>query len=213
MGFPPVDACGPTHGASPIIALELVRDRIDLAELIGPASCAEKFRAAQLAASWWDAIAFIPAYCLFLILGAAGLRPPPRHLSLEFMPRYDLAWNTMGLVIVAAVLDELEGAAVMELVSAGTPPYSTFGTLFWVVRSKFFLLGLAEIFLALLAWRGTPIAKAGAAVMAAGGLASLWFLFNAPHDPMMMLGHRYAWMALLALAAIGSINYRWVNRL
>ena len=57
-----------------------------------------------------------------------------------------------------------------------------------------------------------PIGKIAALPLAGGGLASLWFLFRAPHDPMMMLGHRYAWMALLALAAIGSIRPRWVRR-
>lgn len=203
MGFPPVDPCGPTHGAGPIIAFELVRSPAALAELFGPPSCSSAFQAAQIRASWWDALAFIPTYAAFLALGASALRNDTRRLS-----RIAIA-----VLLVAALLDQIEGLILFQLAAHWQAPPDLFGALFLVVRPKFALLGLGSLLLAALAWRGTLLAKIGAVPLAAGGLASLWFLFANPHDPAMMLGHRYAWMALLALAAIGSLNSRWVNRI
>ncbi|MDG2534661.1 hypothetical protein P6144_13445 [Sphingomonas sp. HITSZ_GF] len=202
MGFPPVDACGPTHGAGPIIAFELVRNPSQLAELFGPPSCSGAFQAAQTRASWWDALAFIPAYAAFLALGACAMRNDARRLSLVAVATF----------LVAALLDQIEGLILFQLAAHWQSPPGLFGALFFTVRPKFALLGIGSLLLAALAWRGTLLGKIAAVPLAAGGLASLWFLFTDPHDPAMMLGHRYAWMALLALAAIGSINPRWTNR-
>lgn len=202
MGFPSVYACGPTHGAGPIIAFELVRSPAQLAELFGPPGCATQFQAEQIRAGWWDALAFIPAYAAFLALGAFALRGDARRLS-----RIAIA-----VLLVAALLDQVEGLILFQLAAHWQDPPDLFGALFFAVRSKFALLGIGSLLLAMLAWRRTPIGKAAALVLAGGGLASLWFLFADPHDPAMMLGHRYAWMALLALAAIGSVNPRWVRR-
>ena len=201
MGFPPVDVCGPTHGAGPIIALELVRSPAALAELFGPPSCSGAFQAAQIRASWWDALAFIPAYAAFLALGAWALRGGA------------LSRVAVAVLLVAALLDQIEGLILFQLVPHWQSPPDLFGALFVAVRTKFALLGLGSLLLAALAWRGPVLGKIAALPLAAGGLASLWFLFTAPHDPAMMLGHRYSWMALLALAAIGSLNSRWVSRI
>jgi len=202
MGFPPVDACGPTHGTGPIIALELVRTPAALAELFGPPSCSGAFEAAQLRASWWDALAFIPAYAAFLALGAVALRGDAPRLSRI----------AVAVLLVAALLDQIEGLILFQIVPLWQSPPGLFDALFFTVRPKFALLGLGSVLLAALAWRGPWLGKIAALPLAAGGLASLWFLFANPHDPMMMQGHRYAWMALLALAAIGSVNARWVSR-
>ncbi|AJP73024.1 hypothetical protein TS85_16310 [Sphingomonas hengshuiensis] len=86
----------------------------------------------------------------------------------------------------------------------GTP--GQFDALFWTVRPKFALLSLGAILLAALAWRGAPLGKIAAGPMLAGGLVSLAMLVTAPHDPMMMKGHSAAWIALLALAAIGAVR-------
>jgi len=201
-GFPPVDACGPTQGAGPIIALELVRTPAQLAELFGPPACSAAFQAAQLRASWWDALAFIPAYAAFLILGALALRNDARRLSTI----------AVAALLAAALLDQIEGLVLFQLIPNWQSSPDLFGALFFSVRPKFALLGIGSMLLAALAWRGPLLGKIAALPMAAGGIASLWFLFTNPHDPAMMLGHRYAWMALLALAVIGSINRRWVSR-
>lgn len=202
MGFPPVDACGPTQGAGPIIALELVRNPAQLADLFGPPVCSAAFQAAQLRASWWDALAFIPAYAAFLILGALALRNDARRLSTI----------AIAVLLAAALLDQIEGLVLFQLIPNWQSPPDLLGVLFFSVRPKFALLGIGSILLAALAWRGPLLGKIAALPMAAGGIASLWFLFTNPHDPAMMLGHRYAWMALLALAFIGSVNRRWVSR-
>ena len=201
-GFPPVPACGPTQGAGPIIAFELVRSPAQLAELFGPSSCSGAFQAAQIRASWWDALAFIPAYAAFLALGAWALGGNARRLS-----RIAIA-----VLLIGALLDEIEGLILLQLAHHWQSPPDLFGALFFAVRPKFALLVIGSLLLAALAWRGTPIGKIAALPLAGGGLASLWFLFSDPHEPAMMLGHRYAWMALLALAAIGSIRPRWVRR-
>lgn len=147
-------------------------------------------------------MAFIPAYAAFLALGTRALGGDARRLS-----RIAIA-----VLLAGALLDEIEGLILLQLANHWQNPPDLFGALFFTVRPKFALLGIGSLLLAALAWRGTPIGKIAALPLAGGGLASLWFLFRAPHDPMMMLGHRYAWMALLALAAIGSIRPRWVRR-
>ncbi|WP_137864362.1 MULTISPECIES: hypothetical protein [unclassified Sphingomonas] len=205
MGFgriPGLVACGPTHGAGPIIALELVRSPAALAELFGAPPCSAIFQAAQIRASWWDALAFIPAYAAFLALGAHALRNGARRLSLA----------AIAALLIAALLDQVEGLILFQLVPHWQSPPDLFGALFLAVRSKFALLGLGELLLAALAWRGPIPGKIAAIPLAGGGLASLWLLFTAPHDPAMMQAHSYAWMALLALAAIGSLNARWASR-
>jgi hypothetical protein len=202
MGFPPVDACGPTNGTGPIIAFELVRSPAQLAELFGPASCSSKFQLAQMLASWWDALAFIPAYAAFLALGAWALRGDTRRL-----------WRIAAAVlVVAALLDEIEGLILLRLAAHWQDPPDLFGALFFTVRPKFALLSLGSLLLAALAWRGPFFGKVAAVLMATGGLVSLALLFIEPHAPTMMNGHRYSWMALLALAAIGSFAPRLVSR-
>ncbi|MDQ0248098.1 hypothetical protein J2W22_000145 [Sphingomonas kyeonggiensis] len=205
MGFgriPDLVACGPTHGAGPIIALELVRSPAELAELFGAPPCSEKFRVAQLSASWWDALVFIPAYATFLILGALALRRDARTLG----------WIAMAVLFAAALLDQIEGVILLQILPVGPDAQSLFDMLFVAVRAKFALLGIGELLLALLAWRGALIARLSAVPLAAGGLVSLWFLLSAPHHPWMMQAHSYGWMALLALALVGAINPRWVRR-
>jgi len=205
MGFgriPDLVACGPTHGAGPIIALELVRSPAELAELFGAPPCSEKFRVAQLSASWWDALVFIPAYATFLILGALALRRDARTLG----------WIAMAVLFAAALLDQIEGAILLQILPVGPDAQSLFDMLFVAVRAKFALLGIGELLLALLAWRGALIARLSAVPLAAGGLVSLWFLLSEPHHPWMMQAHSYGWMALLALALVGAINPRWVRR-
>jgi len=205
MGFgriPDLIACGPTHGAGPIIALELVRSPAELAELFGAPPCSERFRIAQLSASWWDALVFIPAYATFLILGAWALRKGARRLGLA----------AMAVLFAAALFDQIEGVILLQILPVGPDAQSLFDLLFIAVRAKFVLLGIGELMLALLAWRGSLAGKIAAVPLAAGGLVSLWFLFSEPHHPLMMQAHSYGWMALLALAAIGAINPRWAAR-
>jgi hypothetical protein len=197
--------CGDTNGASPIIAFELVRNAAELAQLFGSSgpACAARFGAAQVTALWVDMLAFIPAYAAFLALAALALRPQEGR---RFEARLAL-WTAIA-VIAAALLDESEGLVMHQLARGwSNQPAYLFDALFWTVRPKFALLGLVEAALGvLLVLRGGWLPRIAGAVMIAGGAISLWFLFSAPHDPRMMQGHSYAWLALLLVALPAAVR-------
>lgn len=197
--------CGDTRGAGPVIAFELVRSAAELAQLFGASGseCAARFAAAQIRALFLDMLAFIPAYAAFLAFAALGLRPVAGRPA-----ETRLAWWTLGAVIAAALLDEAEGFVLLNLASDWAYPFTPmFDALFWTVRPKFALLGAAEAALGvLLVLRGGWLPRIAGAVMAAGGLISIWFLFSAPHDPRMMQGHTYAWIALLLVALPAAVR-------
>lgn len=147
-------------------------------------------------------LGFIPAYTVFLIAAVIALRKASLGLAL-------VAFN---LFLFAGALDEIEGLVMFKILAnlPGTP--HLFDGLFWTVRPKFAFLGLGEILLALMLWRGPLAAKLGAGALLAGGLVSLRYLFAAPHDPAMMKGHSIAWAALLVVAGIGAVRPHWVDR-
>ena len=115
-------------------------------------------------------------------------------------------------LLSAALLVEIEGVLLLVLVPSWSTPPDLFDALFWTVRPKFALLGVAEILLALLLARGPWLGKIASVPLAWGGTVSLWMLFADPHDPLMMLGHRYAWTALLAVALVASVRPSLVMR-
>lgn len=203
MGLKP---CGDTGGAGPIIALELVRTPDALIQLFlgygQGRACADALKAAQERALLLDALAFIPAYGLFLFHGGKALSPTNARL----------AWAAMTAVVAAALLDEIEGLLLFQLIQIWESPPDLFGMLFWVVRPKFALLGIGEILIAILLLRGTWFARITALPMIAGGFASLWFLLTNPYDPLMMQGHRWAWTALLIVAILAAIRPSLVAR-
>lgn len=199
---PGLVACGDAGGAGPVIAFELVRSASQVLALFGSEPCTSTLIAAQREALWLDMLGFIPAYTLFLALGAFALRRSGLLLALI----------TMSVFFAAGTFDEIEGLVLFKILGAmpGTP--ALYDALFWTVRPKFALLGAGEIMLAALLWRGPLLAKIASGLLLAGGLASLYFLFNAPHDPAMMKGHTYAWATLLVVAAIGAVRPFWVSR-
>jgi hypothetical protein len=199
--IPGLKACGPTGGASPIIAFELARTPDAIAALFGSEPCTATLLAAQRSALWLDELGFIPAYTAFLALGAWALRRADR-----------LAIVTVAIFLIAGLCDEVEGVTMFALMDPlpGTP--WLFTPLFWAVRIKFALLGLGELLLAAALARGSWIGRIAALPMLAGGLMSLWFLFTAAHDPLMMKGHFYAWSALLVAAILAAIRPSLVTR-
>ncbi|RYY28309.1 MAG: hypothetical protein EOP62_03675 [Sphingomonadales bacterium] len=199
---PGLVACGPSGGAGPVIAFELVRSAEQLWSLFGSEPCTSTLVKAQREALWLDLLAFIPAYTVFLALGAFALRRSGLLLALI----------TMSIFMAAGTFDEIEGAVLFKILGAmpGTP--LLYDALFWTVRPKFALLGVGEILLAALLWRGPLLAKIASGLLLAGGLASLYFLFNDPYAPGMMKGHTYAWGALLVVALIGAVRPDFVTR-
>lgn len=188
--------CGPTGGASAIIAFELVRNAQELAALFGTEPCTSRLIAAQREALWLDMLGFIPAYTAFLLAAVVALRRASIGLAL-------VAFNCL---LFAGALDEIEGLIMFKLLATMPGTERLFDGLFWTVRPKFALLGLGEILLGLMLWRGTVVAKLAAGALLAGGIVSLWFLFAAPHDPLMMRGHSIAWTALLLAALIAAFR-------
>lgn len=194
--------CGPSGGASALIALELVRTAEQVIALFGSESCTSTLVAAQREALWLDMLGFIPAYTAFLALGAFALRRSGLLLALV----------TVSLFLAAGTFDEIEGLVMFKILGSLPGNDTLFHGLFWTVRPKFALLGAGEILLAALLWRGPLLAKIASGLLLAGGLASLYFLFNDPHAPAMMKAHSYAWGTLLIFAAIGTVRPFWVGR-
>lgn len=191
---PGLKACGPAGGAGAIIAFELARTPATLAALFGSEPCTSTLLAAQRTALWLDELGFIPAYTSFLALGAWALRD--RGLVLV----------TVAVFLIAGLCDEVEGVTMFALMNPLPGAAWLFAPLFWAVRIKFALLGLGELLLAAALVRGSWIGKIAALPMLAGGAMSLWFLFTAAHDPLMMKGHLVAWSALLVVAIIAAIR-------
>lgn len=192
---PGLGACGPGGGAGAIIAFELARTPATLAALFGSEPCTSTLLAAQRSALWLDELGFIPAYTAFLALGAWALRRTDR-----------LAIVTVAVFLIAGLGDEIEGVTMFALMNPLPGADWLFTPLFWAVRTKFALLGLGELLLALALVRGSWIGRIAAVPMLGGGLMSLWFLLTAAHDPLMMKGHFYAWSALLVVAILAAIR-------
>lgn len=188
--------CDPLERAGAVIGLELVRNVDQVIALFGSEPCTSRLLAAQREALLLDMLGFIPAYTIFLTMGAVALR------------RAGIAWALAAFTVFLLVgaLDELEGLVLNRILGAMPGTQALYDGLFWTVRPKFALLGVGEMLLAFLLWRGLPIAKIAAGAMLAGGLASLFFLFNDPHAPAMMKAHFYAWLALLIVALVGTVR-------
>jgi len=199
---PGLIACGPSGGAGPVIALELVRSAGQLLALFGSEPCTGRLIAAQREALWLDMLGFIPAYTAFLALGAFALRRSGLVIALA----------AMSVFLMAGAFDEIEGLVLFKLLANLPGTAALYDSLFWTVRPKFALLGLGEIMLGALLWRGPLLAKIASGLLLAGGLASLYFLFNDPHAPAMMKAHSYAWAALLAVAVAGAARPEWAMR-
>ncbi|ODP36742.1 hypothetical protein [Sphingomonas turrisvirgatae] len=193
---PGLVACGDTGGAGPIIALELVRSAADVAALFGSEPCTSRLIAAQREALWLDMLGFIPAYLTFLLSAVAALRRASLGLIMALF----------SAITFAGAFDFIEGLILFKLLGNLPGDQRTFTGLFWTVRPKFALLAASELMIALILWRGAPVAKIAAGVIGAGGVVALVHLLRAPHDPAMMRGHAVAWGALLVTAAIGSVR-------
>lgn len=193
---PGLTPCGGTSTAGAVIALELARSAADVTALFGSEPCTSRLIAAQRHALWIDMLAFIPAYGVFLLSAVMALRGAG----------LGMAMFVFNLFMIAVTLDFLEGAILFKLLANLPGEARQFTGLYWMVRPKFALLGVGEIALALMLWRGAAPAKIAAGVIAAGGVVALTYLFRDPHDPAMMTGHTVAWSALLVVAVIGAVR-------
>lgn len=180
-------ACAPPPGIDPVIGFELARVPAQVGAMLGDATC----RAGQSSALALDTFVFIPAYAIFL--GLAALAAGGRF-----------AKAALAIVLVAALLDQVEGLTLWRILGAFPGEPSHFTVLVPAVRAKFALLGLAALLIGgrIVQRRGLGMA-AGAVIVAGGALASVSVLDDA-RAPTMVMGAAVAWLALLLYAAIMS---------
>jgi hypothetical protein len=188
-----IHACGVPN---PILALEFVTTPADvLAQL--PAFCRAEQVDAHRFALWLDALVFIPVYAAFLILSLLALsREDPRATR--------LAATGCAAVVVAALLDEVEGFQLFRLLAENPPSQETIALLMPAVRGKFALLGLAGglagwLLIKRRGWRVfAGVGILGGALLSVAGLAT--------DTSLVMRGSTIAWLTLIVVAAVGAIS-------
>lgn len=196
IGFdsvPGIHACGVSD---PVIALEFVTTPGDLLAQL-PAFCRAEQTDAHRTALWLDALVFIPVYSAFLIFSLLALsRENPRSTR--------LAATGCAAVVVAALLDEVEGFQLFRLLAESPPSPETIALLMPAVRGKFVLLGLAAGCVGWLltrhgGWRIVAgVGIFGGALMSVAGLAT--------DISLVMRGNTIAWLTLIVVAAIGAFS-------
>ncbi len=190
--IPGLTACGGGSELGPILAFEFARTPAEVAALFGAEPCRSTLVAAQRTGLLLDALGFIPAYTAFLCCAAwavgRGLRKP-----------------LIALLILAGLLDQVEGVLLWRTLAALPGDQATLDALGWAVRGKFLALGLGTLGIALTllttGWRAVPIGFA--LVIGTGAEVALADLFAGP-SRWMMTGFTTAWVALLACAALGA---------
>lgn len=188
--------CGPSDGAGAILAFEFARTAEQVQALFGSEPCTSSLIAAQRKALWLDLLGFIPAYVAFFAFAAGALQRT--HLI--------LALGALSAAMLAGAFDLIEGVIMLQILGEMPGTERLFAGLAFSVNGKFALLGLAEILLGLLLWRGALLRKIAAGPMLAGGLVSLILLVVDPLSQTMMKAHSYAWIALLLVALVGAFR-------
>lgn len=190
--IPGLRPCVDTSGHGPIIALELARTPAEVARLFGVEPCRSALLAAQRAALWLDALAFIPTYAAFLC--CAGLAAAGRA-----------GRAIAAAVLAAALLDQAEGVLLWRTLAAFPGEQRVLDALFWAVRGKFLLLALATLAIGgALLRRFRRVTVVFGIVIAAGGTQALLGFFELP-EPGMMGGFKVGWLVLLVAAASASV--------
>ena len=113
-----------------------------------------------------------------------------------------MALAASALVALAVALDQVEGVLLLTILGDLPGSDATVTSLYWVVRAKLGVLGLAEIAIGVLMvrrrWAGTLMSVP----VLAGALGSLWLLAVNPHNPAMMSAHTIAWGALFVATVL-----------
>lgn len=199
FGFGAIDklvACGGADGLGPIMRFELARTPGEVAALFGEGRCREMLVSAMRAATWLDALVFIPAYCGFLILALLALRGSGGRIALA----------AIAAVALAGLLDEIEGAMLFVIMDALPGTQGLIDWLIPLVRAKFALIGAGVAAIgALTARRGGIGLLLGTAVVI-GGVVSLSGLTGDARAPMLILGNTIAWPCILLAASIFAIG-------
>lgn len=183
-----LEGCDGLPGA--VIRFEWVRTPAEVDALFGRGTCRSTLAAAMDRLNRIDSLAFIPAFTLFQLFAAWALRSHGRRL----------AGAVAAAAVVAALCDWGEDRLLFAITAALPGDQSLIDPLFWLVRAKFALLGLAAAGLGLLFTRTGGAARwIGFAMIACGAVALAGLADPRLLGPAIGL----AWAALLLAAVIG----------
>lgn len=189
------ELCGPGYGAfGAVLSFEFAPTPAVLDAMFGTAPCRARMVAAMTRAQGWDALAFIPAYAAFLLLGAGAVTRGRALLVAG------------GLALLGALLDEAEGLVMLVILGELPGRQPQFDLLAAIVHVKFvtLALGTAAIGGLLLARRRVATVPFGVAMIgfASASLAGLAMMPNL----WLMSGLTYAWVALLLASALAALR-------
>lgn len=184
--------CGGPDDLGPIMRFELARSPNDVATLLGAEPCRATLLGAMRTATWLDALAFIPAYCGFLILALLALQGSSPKIALA----------GMAAIALAGALDEIEGVLLFAIMDALPGTQSSIDLLIPLVRAKFGLIGLGVMMIAGLIIRRGGVGLALGGIIAIGGALSLAGLTGDARAGLLILGNTVAWPCLLLAAVI-----------
>ncbi len=183
-----ISACNASGDA--ILAFEMVRHPAEVAAQFLP-GCRDLAVAAQTKGLWLDILGFVPVYSALLILALGALlreSPPVRRLALA----------GIAAVVVAALADQWENSRLLAILASLPGDQTTINQLIPAVRTKFGLLGLAEVLIGALHLRQPGWRKLAGAAIAGGGLLGLAGL--AVSHELLMLGGTIAFVSIIVAA-------------
>jgi hypothetical protein len=135
-----------------------------------------------------DVFAFIPIFVAFLVFGAFSVRQPGHR-------RASLA---IAAAAVAGICDQIEDQILFRITADLPGTQSQIDWLFWMVRIKFAMLGIAPILIGSLLTKTGQLGLVLGLVMIAGGIAAILGTFGQYH--LMSPGIAVGWVALLIAA-------------
>jgi hypothetical protein len=198
VGFslvPDIAACGTGGTAGPWVSFQQVRSADEVQQLFAQ-PCAQLLRPALEISMWLDAIAFIPAYVLF-IGGALWTLAKGASGTLRY-------WAMGGAfdLSVGVIADQVEGAVLLGFLNAGEATPEGVQMLIWAGAIKITFLAFATgVAGALFFFRGTVLAKAFGAIAVLGSavaVAGVLWLGSVAETGLLI-----AWVGLL-LATLSS---------
>jgi hypothetical protein len=197
-------ACDGDTALGAVLRFELVTSPADVARFFGTGDCLLRLTTAMDAVNRLDSLAFIPAFTLFQLFAAFALR---RQALGDGWCRL-VAFGVINAALVAGACDYLENIHLLETgwaVRSGNPAdAAAINQLYWLVRVKFALLGLASIGLGWLVTRrsGAGWRIAGGAIMLGGTVTLVGLAAHALLAPGLML----SWSALLGVAVVSAVR-------
>lgn len=181
-----LETCGAPGGLEPVLAFEFVRNLDEVAQVLLTDAC----RAGQATGLALDNYLFVPLYGLFVIAAAwaAGLGNAAGKR---------IAFAAIAAIIVAGASDWIENATLGAMLSGG----EDFDRLYWAVRIKFALIGLAELLVGLILLRKSLVLRfAGYMIIAAGGATIVTLLLGVPAAMMKPIALGLILMLCVAIA-------------